>query len=47
MPPGSLLEAFKGDRQGQYSIRINDEYRICFDWSGEGPVNVGVVDYHL
>ena len=46
--PGNRLEALKGDRAGQYSIRINDQWRICFEWpSGSpGPVNVEIVDYH-
>ena len=45
-PPGNHLEALKGDRKGQHSIRINDQWRICFVWSGLGPVKVEVVDYH-
>ena len=46
--PGNRLEALKGDRQGQYSIRINDQWRICFEWSkgAPGPVNVEIIDYH-
>jgi proteic killer suppression protein len=46
--PGNRLEALKGDRKGQYSIRINDQWRICFEWpkSARGPHNVEVVDYH-
>lgn len=42
------LEALKGDRKGQYSIRINDQWRICFEWAtdGKGPQNVEIVDYH-
>jgi proteic killer suppression protein len=46
--PGNRLEALKGDRKGQYSIRINDQWRICFEWSGGalGPSNVEIVDYH-
>jgi proteic killer suppression protein len=46
--PGNRLEALKGDRQGQYSIRINDQWRICFEWpkGNPGPVNVEIVDYH-
>lgn len=46
--PGNRLEILKGDRKGQYSIRINDQWRLCFEWpSGSpGPVNVEVVDYH-
>lgn len=45
-PPGSRLEALKGDRKGQHSIRINDQYRICFQWTQSGPREVEVVDYH-
>ena len=46
--PGNRLEALHGDRQGQYSIRVNDQWRICFEWpeSLSGPVNVEIVDYH-
>ena len=46
--PGNRFEALKGDRQGQYSIRINDQWRICFEWpkGSPGPVNVEIVDYH-
>ena len=46
--PGNRLEALKGDRKGQYSIRINDQWRICFEWpSGSpGPTSVEIVDYH-
>ena len=46
--PGNRLEALKGDRKGQYSIRINDQWRICFEWSkgAQGPINVEIVDYH-
>jgi proteic killer suppression protein len=46
--PGNRLEALKGDRWGQYSIRINDQWRICFEWPNDasGPVNVEIVDYH-
>jgi toxin HigB-1 len=46
--PGNRLEALKGDRKGQYSIRINDQWRICFEWAGgsPGPSNVEIVDYH-
>ncbi len=46
--PGNRLEVLKGDRKGQYSIRINDRWRICFDWleGAPGPSNVEVVDYH-
>ena len=46
--PGNRLEALKGDRKGQYSIRINDQWRICFEWpkGSPGPVKVEIVDYH-
>jgi proteic killer suppression protein len=46
--PGNRLEALKGARQGQYSIRINDQWRICFEWpkGSPGPINVEIVDYH-
>lgn len=46
--PGNRLEALRGDRMGQFSIRINDQWRICFKWpeSSPGPVNVEIVDYH-
>lgn len=46
VPPGNRLEPLKGDRAGQYSIRINDRYRICFVWTAEGPKQVEIVDYH-
>lgn len=46
VPPGNRLETLKGDRAGQYSIRINDRWRICFEWSHGGPGNVEIVDYH-
>lgn len=46
IPPGNRLEALKGDRKGQHSIRINDQYRICFRWTDSGPEDVEVVDYH-
>jgi len=46
IPPGNRLEALKGDRAGQHSIRINDQYRICFTWTEAGPEDVEVVDYH-
>jgi proteic killer suppression protein len=46
IPPGNRLEALKGDRAGQHSIRINEQYRICFEWSDSGPEVVEVVDYH-
>ena len=45
-PPGNSLEALKGDRKGQHSIRINDQWRICFVWTDVGPINVEIVDYH-
>jgi toxin HigB-1 len=45
-PPGNRLEALHGKRHGQHSIRINQQYRICFLWTDEGPSNVEVVDYH-
>ena len=43
---GNRLEALRGDRSGQYSIRINRQWRICFRWSNEGPYDVEIVDYH-
>ena len=45
-PPGNRLEALKGDRRGQHSIRINRQWRICFRWTSDGPEAVGIVDYH-
>ncbi len=45
-PPGNRLEALAGDRSGQHSIRINDQFRLCFVWTEEGPVDVEIVDYH-
>lgn len=45
-PPGNRLEALKGDRKGQHSIRINDQYRICFRWTKDGAEEVEIVDYH-
>ena len=45
-PPGNHLEALHGDREGQYSIRVNDRYRICFIWTEDGPQNIEIVDYH-
>lgn len=45
-PPGNLLEALKGGRRGQYSIRINDQYRVCFRWTAGGPADVEIVDHH-
>jgi toxin HigB-1 len=46
--PGNRLEVLKGDRKGQHSIRINDQWRICFEWpkNSPGPINVEIVDYH-
>ena len=46
VPPGNRLEALKGDRSGQYSIRINDQWRVCFSWEEAGAENVEIVDYH-
>jgi toxin HigB-1 len=46
IPPGNRLEALAGDRKGQYSVRINDQYRICFVWTLQGPENVEITDYH-
>lgn len=46
VPPGNHLEALKKDRQGQHSIRINDQYRVCFKWTESGPKDVEVADYH-
>ncbi len=46
VPPGNRLEALKGDRVGQHSIRINDQYRLCFVWTAAGPAAVEIVDYH-
>lgn len=45
-PPGNRLEALKGDRAGQHSIRINDQYRVCFRWTSAGAEDVEIVDYH-
>lgn len=45
-PPGNRLEALQGNRAGQYSIRINNQWRVCFVWTDEGPMNVEIVDYH-
>jgi proteic killer suppression protein len=45
-PPGNRLEALAGDRKGQHSIRVNDQYRICFIWTDEGPADVELTDYH-
>ncbi len=46
IPPGNRLEALSGDWKGQYSIRINDQYRVCFLWTEHGPDQVEIVDYH-
>jgi proteic killer suppression protein len=46
VPPGNRLEALSGDRRGQHSIRINDQYRLCFVWLENGPDQVEIVDYH-
>lgn len=46
LPPGNRLEALKGERAGQHSIRINDQFRICFVWTTQGPQGVEIVDYH-
>lgn len=45
-PPGNTLEALKGDRKGQHSIRMNDQWRVCFVWTKSGPTQVEIVDYH-
>lgn len=46
VPPGNQLEALKGDRKGQYSIRINDQWRVCFVWHDDGAYRIEIVDYH-
>jgi len=46
VPPGDRLERLSGNREGQHSIRINGQYRICFEWSDAGPVAVQIADYH-
>ena len=46
IPPGNRLEALRGDRGGQHSIRINEQYRICFSWTEAGPSDVEIIDYH-
>lgn len=46
VPPGNRLEALHGDRKGQHSIRINDQWRVCFVWTHEGPSQLEIVDYH-
>lgn len=45
-PPGNRLEQLTGNRSGQHSIRVNDQWRVCFIWTDEGPANVEIVDYH-
>jgi proteic killer suppression protein len=45
-PPGNRLEALSGSRKGRHSIRINDQYRVCFRWTDQGPEDVEIVDYH-
>ncbi len=46
VPPGNRLEALAGDRAGQHSIRVNDQFRVCFRWTTAGPQDVEIVDYH-
>jgi proteic killer suppression protein len=46
VPPGNRLEKLSGDRAGQHSIRVNDQFRICFTWTPGGPTDVEIVDYH-
>ncbi len=46
IPPGNRLDVLKGNRSGQYSIRINDKFRVCFVWTAKGPKDVEIVDYH-
>jgi len=46
VPPGNRLEALKGERAGQHSIRVNDQYRVCFRWTAAGAEDVEIVDYH-
>ncbi len=46
VPPGNKLEALRGDRRGQHSVRINDQWRICFVWKADGAHDVEIVDYH-
>jgi proteic killer suppression protein len=45
-PPGNRLEALRGGRAGQYSIRVNDQFRLCFRWTAAGPEDVEITDYH-
>ena len=46
VPPGNRLKALKGERSGQHSIRVNDQFRVCFRWTPAGPADVEIVDYH-
>jgi toxin HigB-1 len=46
VPPGNRLEQLRGGRAGQHSIRVNDQWRICFTWTAAGPTNVQITDYH-
>jgi proteic killer suppression protein len=46
IPPGNRLEALLGDRRGQHSVRVNDQYRVCFRWTAAGPEDVEIVNYH-
>ena len=46
VPPGNRLEVLKGNRAGQHSIRVNDQFRVCFVWTTDGPKDVEIVDYH-
>jgi proteic killer suppression protein len=46
IPPGNFLESLQGDRKGQHSIRINDQFRVCFVWTGDGAEQVEITDYH-
>lgn len=46
VPPGNRLEPLKGERRGQHSIRVNDQYRVCFRWDGQNTRDVEIVDYH-
>jgi len=46
VPPGNRLEALRGDRAGQHSVRVNDQWRICFVWTDAGPADVEICDYH-
>ncbi|WP_319521500.1 type II toxin-antitoxin system RelE/ParE family toxin [uncultured Desulfosarcina sp.] len=46
IPPGNRLEALSGNRAGQYSVRINEQYRVCFEWSNGNADNIEIIDYH-